>query len=132
MRAELRIGRGRSGRPTARRTGSTSGAADDPALSRLHAVLRAPGRRDSYAIEDVGSTNGTEVNGRALPSHDPVTLADGDRIQLGAWTTMTVVASTAAGDGHRDLEVARLERAVVSSSRASRARFSLWGRSARP
>ena len=44
----------------------------------------------SYTIEDVGSTNGTEVNGRALPSHDPVTLADGDRIQLGAWTTMTV------------------------------------------
>ena len=63
-----------------------------PTTRRCRGCTRCIARRadGSYAIEDVGSTNGTEVNGRALPSHDPVTLADGDRIQLGAWTTMTV------------------------------------------
>jgi hypothetical protein len=83
---EVRIGRARSG---ADGGAHLTGAADDPALSRLHAVLA---RRDdgSYTIEDVGSTNGTELNGEALASNEPVALGDGDRIQLGAWTTMTV------------------------------------------
>ena len=87
--AELRVGRGRPGAESPPDGIDLTGAADDPALSRLHAVIARQGD-GSYTIEDVGSTNGTELNGRALPSHDPVTLADGDRIQLGAWTTMTV------------------------------------------
>ena len=87
--AELRVGRGRPGADSPPDGIDLTGAADDPALSRLHAVIARQGD-GSYTIEDVGSTNGTELNGRALPSHDPVTLADGDRIQLGAWTTMTV------------------------------------------
>jgi FHA domain len=86
---ELRVGRGRPGADGPPDGIDLTGAADDPALSRLHAVIARQGD-GSYTIEDVGSTNGTEVNGRALPSHDPLTLADGDRIQLGAWTTMTV------------------------------------------
>jgi FHA domain-containing protein len=66
-----------------------SGAAGDPALSRRHAVLR---RRDdgSYAIEDLGSTNGTEINGRPLATGEVVTLAEGDRVYVGAWTVMTI------------------------------------------
>lgn len=87
--AELRVGRGRPGAESPPDGIDLTGAADDPALSRLHAVIARQGD-GSYTIEDVGSTNGTELNGRALPSHDPVTLDDGDRIQLGAWTTMTV------------------------------------------
>ena len=51
----------------------------DPEVSRRHALLRQT--RDGYTIEDLGSTNGTFVNGariiRAIP------LADGDRISLG-------------------------------------------------
>jgi hypothetical protein len=84
--AQVRIGRGRAGTDSG---ADLHGAADDPALSRLHAVLA---RQDdgSYTIEDVGSTNGTELNGEALASNTPVVLGDGDRIQLGAWTTMTV------------------------------------------
>jgi FHA domain len=84
--AEVRIGRGRVDSDAAV---DLTGAADDPALSRLHAVLA---RQDdgAYTIEDVGSTNGTEVNGRALPTNEPLRLDDGDRIQLGAWTTMTM------------------------------------------
>jgi FHA domain len=86
--AELRIGR----RDPAANGGDAahiSGAADDPALSRRHAVLR---RQDdgTYAIEDLGSTNGTEVNGRPIAAGVPVALGDGDRVHLGAWTGITL------------------------------------------
>jgi hypothetical protein len=86
--AELRIGR--SG-PTANGadTPQISGAADDPALSRRHAVLRRL-HDGTYAIEDLGSTNGTEVNGRPLAAGSPVALGDGDRVHLGAWTGITI------------------------------------------
>lgn len=86
--AELRIGR-----VDARANGADapriSGAADDPGLSRRHAVLRRLGG-GAYAIEDLGSTNGTEVNGRQIAAGEPVTLADGDRVHLGAWTGITI------------------------------------------
>jgi FHA domain len=86
--AELRIGRSD---PAANGADAPqiSGAAGDPALSRRHAVLR---RRDdgTYAIEDLGSTNGTEVNGRPIAAGEPVALDDGDRVHLGAWTVITI------------------------------------------
>ena len=85
--AELRIGR-----VDPRSNGEApeiTGAADDPGLSRRHAVLRR--RADAtYAIEDLGSTNGTEVNGRQIAAGEPVALSDGDRVHLGAWTGITV------------------------------------------
>ena len=68
-----------------------TGAAEDPAVSRLHAILvrQADG---SYAIVDQGSTNGTSINGdlRAIAANVPVALGAGDRIHLGAWTTITL------------------------------------------
>ena len=53
----------------------------DIEISRQHAriALDADGR---YLIEDLGSTNGTYVNGRAVEGR--VTLEAGDRIELGA------------------------------------------------
>lgn len=52
---------------------------EDPGASRQHArILR---RDDGYVLADMGSTNGTQVNG------EPVTerlLADGDRITIGS------------------------------------------------
>jgi hypothetical protein len=86
--AELRIGR-----VDATSSGADApeitGAAGDPALSRRHAVLRR--RADgAYAIEDLGSTNGTEVNGHQIVAGKPVALTDGDRVHLGAWTGITI------------------------------------------
>jgi len=54
---------------------------NDIEISRRHARIarEADGR---YAIEDLGSTNGTYVNGRAVES--PVMLETGDRIEMGA------------------------------------------------
>jgi len=63
----------------------------DPGVSRLHAMLE---RRSDGAIvvRDLGSTNGTMVNDDPVPiaPQTAVALADGDRVRVGAWTTITV------------------------------------------
>ena len=61
----------------------------DPGVSRLHAVLIA-GPDGSWAVLDPGSVNGTLLNGRKIAIGDVVPLHDGDRINLGAWTVITV------------------------------------------
>jgi pSer/pThr/pTyr-binding forkhead associated (FHA) protein len=52
----------------------------DPDVSRRHATIRAEG--DSVTIEDLGSTNGTFVNGERIDQPRP--LRDGDEVQIGA------------------------------------------------
>lgn len=67
-----------------------SGPQLDPGVSAQHALLvAAPG---GWEIVDLGSTNGTSVNEdpTTIAPHRPVALADGDRIHIGAWTTITV------------------------------------------
>jgi pSer/pThr/pTyr-binding forkhead associated (FHA) protein len=61
----------------------------DPGISRLHAVLIAA-PDGTWAVLDPGSANGTLLNGREIATGDLVTLHDGDRINLGAWTVITV------------------------------------------
>jgi pSer/pThr/pTyr-binding forkhead associated (FHA) protein len=61
----------------------------DPGVSRLHAVL-APASDGTWFISDPGSANGTFVNSRELAVGEMVTLHEGDRINLGAWTVITV------------------------------------------
>jgi FHA domain len=68
-----------------------SGAPEDPAISHLHAILL---RRDdgSYELLDPGSSNGITINDDPTPiaPNTHVPLADGDRVHIGAWTTMTI------------------------------------------
>ena len=52
---------------------------EDPRVSRQHAQIRSKSQR--YFIGDLGSTNGTYVNGTAL-THDQM-LRDGDVVSLG-------------------------------------------------
>jgi hypothetical protein len=93
--AEISIGR----RSTARGIApgiDLSGRPEDGGISHLHAllVLQDDG---SYALVDPGSTNGTTVNDdpRPVTPDVPVPLADGDRLHLGAWTTITIHARPA-------------------------------------
>jgi pSer/pThr/pTyr-binding forkhead associated (FHA) protein len=60
--------------------------ADDDEISRAHARVTLD-RSGFCAIEDLGSTNGTFVNGRRIAT--PTTLTPGDAIELGA-TTLVV------------------------------------------
>jgi hypothetical protein len=65
--------------------------AGDPGISHRHAVLER-GDGGAYTLRDAGSTNGTTLNDDPSPvcADAAVPLADGDRIRLGAWTTITV------------------------------------------
>src|SRR5437588_12246639 len=60
--------------------------ADDEEISRSHARL-AVDSRGLCTIEDLGSTNGTWVNGMRIAT--PQTLAEGDTNEVGG-TTMVV------------------------------------------
>ena len=60
------------------RTGDVHLRLPDPGVSRRHLEVRRRGR--DLVLTDLGSTNGTRVNGRPVQAH---VLADGDRIELG-------------------------------------------------
>lgn len=79
---ELRIGRQEAG--------------GDPAVSRLHAIILRDG--NLYTIVDKGSTNGTRINDDTTPiaPNVPLRLAEGDRVYLGAWTTITLLCERPA------------------------------------
>jgi hypothetical protein len=63
----------------------------DRGVSTQHAVLRI--RDSGLTVTDLGSTNGTSLNGSddRLTEGEEIPLADGDRIHVGAWTTITIV-----------------------------------------
>jgi hypothetical protein len=60
-------------------------------VSRHHARIRLEGER--YVLEDLGSKNGTFVNGQEL--HDPHPLKDGDEIQIAFCCKLTFVGAEA-------------------------------------
>jgi hypothetical protein len=62
----------------------------DRGVSTQHAVLRI--RDSGLTVTDLGSTNGTSLNGSddLLGNGEEVPLADGDRIHVGAWTTIKI------------------------------------------
>jgi hypothetical protein len=64
---------------------------DDPGVSRLHA--RFTTERGAVAVEDLGSSNGTFVNGERISG--PVELGAGDEVQLGA-TVLSIEGAGAA------------------------------------
>ena len=71
--------------PTQVVIGRDAGVADvvldeDPEISRRHATFSPAG--DGLTVQDLGSTNGTSVNGERLT--DTVALTTGDRVGLGA------------------------------------------------
>ncbi|MGD9483043.1 FHA domain-containing protein [Streptomyces sp. TRM70308] len=64
---------------------------EDPGVSHQHALLvRQPD--GGWAVVDQDSTNGTTLNGAEEPIQPfvPVPLRPGDRVHVGAWTTLTV------------------------------------------
>jgi hypothetical protein len=73
-----------------------TGPPEDPGVSHLHAVLQAA-PDGSWSIVDPGSTNGTTINDDDRPIDVGVTvpLRPGDRIHVGAWTTITLKADPA-------------------------------------
>jgi predicted component of type VI protein secretion system len=67
----------------------------DAGVSRAHAMIHVAA--DGLSITDLGSTNGTSLNGSddLIPAKVAVPLRSGDRIHLGGWTTIKVSAEPA-------------------------------------
>jgi len=66
----------------------------DPTVLRLHAAIHATA--DGYELEDLGSTNGTFVEGRRITG--PTRLQPGQRIRLGATTLLFQKATLEGAD----------------------------------
>jgi FHA domain len=83
------LGRVRAGAPVEVDLALT-GAAADPGVSKHHCTFERQGAQ--WVVRDAGSANGTWINDAAkpLPADQAHTLADGDRILIGAWTRLTV------------------------------------------
>jgi hypothetical protein len=67
------------------------GPPEDPGVSHVHAVLLLR-PDDTWVLVDPGSTNGTTVNDSTVPvpTNVEMPVRDGDRIHVGAWTTITL------------------------------------------
>ena len=61
---------------------------DNKLASRHHAMIQKI--KDAYFIKDVGSTNGTFINGVRIPNEKYVKLNPGDKISIG---NMSLVVS---------------------------------------
>jgi len=66
-------------------------AVAEPTISRVHAALERDG--DAFALKDLGSTNGTRVNGRR---ETRARVRDGDEIELGRLQLRLRVPANAA------------------------------------
>jgi len=77
---------------------------DDPTVSRKHALIRR--RFGRYAVTDLGSTNGTYVNGRRIEQSS--IIKSGDKLSFGA-AQLAVVSKfkpVALQPQHRDIGIA--------------------------
>jgi serine/threonine-protein kinase len=70
-------------------TAAPEGPPTDTGVSREHAKLVA-GPDGTWSIIDLGTENGTLVNGQDIAPGRPVPLHDGARINLGMWTVITI------------------------------------------
>ncbi|MGO8900039.1 MAG: diguanylate cyclase [Isosphaeraceae bacterium] len=75
----------------------------DSTVSRRHAVISIDAAGTAW-LTDLGSTNGTFVNGRRIAMPTPVQVGDGSRIQLGSSTLLKYLKLDPCDEGfQRDL-----------------------------
>ncbi|MCW2932261.1 MAG: serine/threonine protein kinase [Actinomycetia bacterium] len=89
---ELLIGRRSTSRnilPEIDLTSPPGGPPTDTGISREHARLLA-GSDGTWSVVDLRTSNGTQVNGQDIPSGVMIQLHDGDRVNLGMWTVITI------------------------------------------
>ncbi|MEJ2208361.1 MAG: FHA domain-containing protein [Anaerolineae bacterium] len=111
-RPAVRIGRG---------SGSDLIIQDDQA-SRQHAEISRQG--DQYFIRDLGSTNGTFVNGQRISGTQP--LQPGDQIRIGETTMGFQAAPLAAAPVASDWDSDLWQESVAAPAAAGRPRWLVW------
>lgn len=91
---------------------------DETGVSRAHARIRRVG--DAFTVEDLGSSNGTRVNGQ--PIQGEVTLHDGDKLHIGSDCIMKFALFDEVEERYHlylHQAVTRTDLAPVSSVRAA-------------
>ncbi|MDR3403377.1 MAG: FHA domain-containing protein [Chthoniobacter sp.] len=85
---------------------------EDISVSSRHATLTL-GEDGDYILRDIGSTNGTELNGKEIAREEDHKLQDGDKITFGKIETSYVSENPAEA---RPLPEAEAVAAVVAST----------------
>ncbi len=80
-RQETMFGRADPNSPTQPDLDLSPYGALEKGVSRIHAAIRRG--EDRLTLVDLGSVNGTYLNGQRLPPNQPRVLRDGDEIRLG-------------------------------------------------
>ncbi len=96
-------------------------ALEDDQVSRQHARIER--RQGEIRIRDLGSRNGTRVNGRRITSD--VALLDGDRIQLGTSTAQLELEPLAAASAE-GVDLRKPIEALLAEAGAPAALFPLY------
>lgn len=88
---EFTIGRVSGTQPILPDVDLTPYRAYEGGVSRLHATIRVT--KDSASLSDLGSANGTLVNGEKIPPYEPFPLSNGDIIALGKFQMEIIIRS---------------------------------------
>lgn len=88
-----------------------------PAVSLHHARVDPAGGR--VALVDLGSANGTQINGHDLDPRQPATLHDGDIVTVATFTLTYQVAEDRAGDSAAPLPPVAHRTAVEAPASAA-------------
>ncbi len=80
-REEFTLGRSAEGQPILPDVDLAPYRAYENGVSRLHASIRLEGKQ--ILATDLGSVNGTRLNGQKIPPHKPCPLNHGDILTLG-------------------------------------------------
>ena len=80
-RDEFTLGRSAEGQPISPDIDLTPYRGYQMGVSRLHALIRLEGKK--VLAMDLGSVNGTRLNGQKIPPHKPCALNHGDILTLG-------------------------------------------------
>jgi pSer/pThr/pTyr-binding forkhead associated (FHA) protein len=91
MQDDVTLGRISEGQPIVPDVDLTPYKAYEAGVSRIHASLHIA--EGSITVTDLGSANGTRINGRQITSHIPYPLKHGDILTLGKFKIQVLLRS---------------------------------------
>jgi hypothetical protein len=90
-REEVTLGRISQGQPVVPEIDLTPYNAYEAGVSRLHAAIHI--QPEKVSLVDLGSANGTRVNGKKINPHTPVVVQHGDVLTLGKLKIQMLIRS---------------------------------------
>jgi pSer/pThr/pTyr-binding forkhead associated (FHA) protein len=91
-RDEATLGRVSEGQPIIPDIDLSPFKAYEAGVSRMHASIRI--RESAISVTDLGSANGTRINGRQISSHIPYPIKSGDILTLGKFKIQVLVETS--------------------------------------